>query len=123
MRVRTSNKSGLTLLEGLIVIVIIGLLAVIAISRFAPTKDKTFDAHMKTDVSNAMTAQEAYFDMHNTYANDVAALDFTASPNATTTVQWGDSFSYIVCAQHEGSAYGWNVNSGNGIITRDTSGC
>ncbi|MGH7551101.1 MAG: type IV pilin protein, partial [Gemmatimonadota bacterium] len=57
MRIR--RNQGFTLIELLIVVVIIGILAAIAIPRFAGTKEKAFDAAAKSDLRNAMTAQEA----------------------------------------------------------------
>ncbi len=55
------NRKGFTLIELLIVVVIIGILAAIAIPKFAATKDKAKLASVKTDLRNVMTAQEAYF--------------------------------------------------------------
>lgn len=62
-----SNRKGFTLIELLIVVVIIGILAAIAIPKFAATKDKAKLASVKTDVRNLMTAQEAYFSDYATY--------------------------------------------------------
>ena len=56
-----SNRKGFTLIELLIVVVIIGILAAIAIPKFAATKDKAKLASVKTDLRNSMTAEEAYF--------------------------------------------------------------
>ena len=65
-----SNKKGFTLIELLIVVVIIGILAAIAIPKFANTKEKAYVASMKSDLRNLVTAQEAYFsDNNSTYAS------------------------------------------------------
>src|SRR3989475_5418820 len=55
------NRKGFTLIELLIVVVIIGILAAIAIPKFANTKAKAYIASMKSDVQNLVTAEEAYF--------------------------------------------------------------
>ena len=80
------NRKGFTLIELLIVVVIIGILAAIAIPKFAATKDKAKLASVKTDVRNMMTAQEAYFSDYATYgslAQLVTASNFTLSSGNT----------------------------------------
>jgi len=56
----SSNKKGFTLIELLIVVVIIGILAAIAIPKFANTKDKAYVAAMKSDLRNLATYEEQY---------------------------------------------------------------
>ena len=76
------NKKGFTLIELLIVVVIIGILAAIAIPKFAATKDKAKLASIKTDLRNMMTAQEAYFSDYATYGSFAqlqGASNFTLS--------------------------------------------
>ncbi len=55
-----TNRKGFTLIELLIVVVIIGILAAIAIPKFASTKEKAYLASMKSDLRNLATAQEAF---------------------------------------------------------------
>jgi prepilin-type N-terminal cleavage/methylation domain-containing protein len=54
-------RKGFTLIELLMVIVIIGLLASIAIPKFANTREKAVVAAMKSDLRNLVTAEEVYF--------------------------------------------------------------
>jgi prepilin-type N-terminal cleavage/methylation domain-containing protein len=63
-----SNRKGFTLIELLIVVVIIGILAAIAIPKFANTKEKAVLASMKSDLRNLVTAQEAFFSDNQDYA-------------------------------------------------------
>jgi type IV pilus assembly protein PilA len=81
-----SNRKGFTLIELLIVVVIIGILAAIAIPKFAATKDKAKLASVKTDLRNLMTAQEAYFSDFATYGSFAqlqSAGNFTLSGGNT----------------------------------------
>ena len=55
------SRRGFTLIEVLVVAVIIGLLAAIAIPKFTNTKEKAYVAAMKTDLRNLATAEEAFF--------------------------------------------------------------
>ena len=59
------NRKGFTLIELLIVVVIIGILAAIAIPKFASTKEKAYIASMKSDLRNLATAQESYLSSQN----------------------------------------------------------
>jgi len=61
------QRRGFTLIELLIVVVIIGILAAIAIPKFAATKDKAKLASVRTDLRNLETAEESYFSDYNTY--------------------------------------------------------
>ena len=62
------NRKGFTLIELLIVVVIIGILAAIAIPKFANTKEKAVVASMKSDLRNLVTAQEGFFSDNQDYA-------------------------------------------------------
>jgi type IV pilus assembly protein PilA len=86
------NRKGFTLIELLIVVVIIGILAAIAIPKFANTKEKAVLASMKSDLRNLVTAQEAFFSDEQTYASAVAAaqtavaVGFVPSQNNVITI-------------------------------------
>ena len=71
-------RKGFTLIELLIVVVIIGILAAIAIPKFANTKEKAYVSSMKADLRNMVTAEEAYFSDYTTYTNPTALV--TATP-------------------------------------------
>ena len=68
-----SNRKGFSLIELLIVVVIIGILAAIAIPKFASTKEKAYLASMKSDLRNGATAQEGYFADNTVYLSGVAS--------------------------------------------------
>jgi len=86
------NKKGFTLIELLIVVVIIGILAAIAIPKFANTKDKAYVAAMKSDLRNMATYEEQYAaDNGGAYFSGTATTasplqGFSPSQNVTVTV-------------------------------------
>ena len=78
------NRKGFTLIELLIVVVIIGILAAIAIPKFANTKSKAYVTAMKSDLRNLVSAQESFFADSSKYAATAAALGFKASSGVNT---------------------------------------
>src|SRR6201991_2874607 len=72
------NRKGFTLIELLIVVVIIGILAAIAIPKFANTKSKRNITAMKSDLRNLVTAEEAFFSDSSKYTGTLSQLKFQA---------------------------------------------
>jgi type IV pilus assembly protein PilA len=80
-------RHAFTLIELLIVVVIIGILAAIAIPKYARSKDQAYVGRMKTDLRNFANEQESYFSSYRTYAPNTAALtSFNSSSGVTITV-------------------------------------
>jgi prepilin-type N-terminal cleavage/methylation domain-containing protein len=85
-RVGWRRRKGFTLIELLIVVVIIGILAAIAVPKFANTKGKARLANIKSDLKNLATAQEAYLFDNGLYADAVGKLNFSPSNGVTVTI-------------------------------------
>ena len=64
----TRRRSGFTLLELLIVSLIIGILATIAISKFGQSKRRAYISAMRADLRNLATTAESRFATENSYA-------------------------------------------------------
>ena len=75
------RREGFTLIELLIVVVIIGILAAIAIPKFANTKDRTYGAAMKSDLHNLALAQEGYQFENSAYFSGTAS-NVAGAPSA-----------------------------------------
>lgn len=88
----STDRRGFTLIELLIVVVIIGILAAIAIPKFAATKERAFVATMRTDLRNLATSQESYFaDNQSYYGGSVpsALLVYNPSKGVSVTMTLG----------------------------------
>jgi prepilin-type N-terminal cleavage/methylation domain-containing protein len=94
-------RKGFTLIELLIVVVIIGILAAIAIPKFANTKEKAYIASMKSDLRNLVTAEEAYFSDATSYTNSTASpMQFSSSAGVTVTIGSADGKGWNATAYH-----------------------
>ena len=115
----TRTRKGFTLIELLIVVVIIGILAAIAIPKFANTKEKAYVAAMKSDLRNLATYEEQYAaDNAGAYfSGDGAAEGFSASQNVTVTATAvaGPPPSWSATATHTQTDKTCDMT--NGVIT------
>ncbi len=82
---RARHRNGFTLIELLIVTVIIGILAAIAIPKFASTKEKAYDRAVMSDIRRVQVAAEAYYADNLTYPASASDADFTPSSGVTFT--------------------------------------
>jgi type IV pilus assembly protein PilA len=100
---RAHARSGFTLVELLIVVVIIGILAAMAIPRFQSTKGKAYLASVKSDLKNLSTAEESFFYEHRTYSTDLDSLKAVASK--------GDLLLVVNATANGWAATAYNPNS------------
>ena len=98
------RSNGFTLIELLIVVVIIGILAAIAVPKFANTKGKAYVASMRSDLRNLATAQEGYLADYVTYTGTLSNLNFMESPGNTVTITTA-------------TAAGWSATAKNNATT------
>jgi prepilin-type N-terminal cleavage/methylation domain-containing protein len=107
------NRKGFTLIELLIVVVIIGILAAIAIPKFANTKQKAVLASMKSDARNMVTAEEAYFSDNSNFAPAIGNVQ--GAGVAAFQPSKGNVIAPIVA-----TATGWSAVVTNPAVTSAT---
>ena len=95
-----TNRRGFTLIELLIVVVIIGILAAIAIPKFANTKGKAYAASMRSDLRNLAVAQESYMYDNAMYSNSLAAMNVRPSNGVTITIGVANAQGWNAQAEH-----------------------
>jgi prepilin-type N-terminal cleavage/methylation domain-containing protein len=116
------NRKGFTLIELLIVVVIIGILAAIAIPKFANTKQKAIVASMKSDLRNLVTAQEAFFSDNNDYAGAITAAAQVNGIAGAGSVSFTPSSGNVLVLTYVDAA-GWTATMTNPAVTGVPSTC
>lgn len=110
------QRRGFTLIELLIVVVIIGILAAIAIPKFANSKERAYITAMRSDLRNLATAQESYYADHNgQYATATSQLTYRSSAGVTVTIYSVSGPSWRGRATHNRTSVGCRIRFGTTI--------
>ena len=88
----------------MIVVVIIGLLAAIAIPSYRDSKAKAYVSAIKSDLHNLATAEEAYFVDQVGYTTTLSNLTFNASESVTVSIEEAAINSWRATGFHSGLA-------------------
>jgi type IV pilus assembly protein PilA len=90
LKERRQSEEGFTLIELMVVVLIMGILMAIAIPTFLATQGSAHDASAKSNATNALTNEKAYFESNQVFTTGAASLDsnlpWGSAPAASNTV-------------------------------------
>ena len=129
MRIEPSrDQAGFSLVELLVVVIIIGILAAIAVPVFLNQREKAWAAMSKSDVRSMSKLEFSVMDQSGSFATTVGQLEnqgfIRSEPDKQThavcRIGTTDHPEFIVAAQHDGAGV-WLVASDQGAVVEGTS--
>jgi prepilin-type N-terminal cleavage/methylation domain-containing protein len=113
------HRSGFTLLELLVVVLILGVLAAIAVTTFGSTKRRAYLAAMQSDLRGVATAAETQFTGDDTYAttptpqgSEGVTLTFSGTDTGWQATATHVGLPGVICSMASGSALPAGESSG-----------
>lgn len=116
----TPSNSGMTLLELLVVVAVIGILAAISIQEVNNYRRRAIDASMRGELRNAAMAMESYYGEFLEYPASLASILLvgyrnTASVTLTINVTSPNSYT-LTAARPAGTQPSFTFDSTTGLI-------
>jgi prepilin-type N-terminal cleavage/methylation domain-containing protein len=112
------SRKGYTIIELVVVTVIIGILAAIALAKFATAKDAAYVAAMESDLRNFAIYEQNYAADHNSayFSGNGVAQGFKGTPDVTVlaTAVVGPPAEWSAVATHVKSSTTCSIGAGIG---------
>ena len=94
------SRAGFTLVELLIVVLIIGILASLAVVRFNRVKQRGQLAAVQSDLRNMSVAQEGYHMENIGYTTNISDLEFDNTSGVIITITVANNTGWAATATH-----------------------
>ena len=120
VRRKLQQSGGLTLLELMVVVAVMGTLVAIAIQQFMIYRSRAVDAQMRSDLKNAAMAMESYMADFDTYPNTVssiAVVGFRPTGGVALTINVSSPTAFTLTAtKPNGTQASYTFDSSTGLI-------
>jgi type IV pilus assembly protein PilA len=117
---RISSNSGMTLLELLVVIAVIGILAAISLQEFNNHRRRAIDSSMRSDLRNAAIAMEGYYAENLEYPSALTSIllvGYRNTASVTLTINLTSPSTYtLTAARSAGTQASFIFDSVTGLI-------
>ena len=115
-------STGLTVLELVAILVIIGILAGVAISSFTRHREGAYLAAMRDELGDVAAAQQSYFAAHHAFARDLTALGVRERTDVAVTLGAASSTGWNATARHRGTPTACTIWVGDARLPAGSSG-
>lgn len=120
-----THDDGFTLLELLVVMVIVGLLAAIAIPSFLTQRGRAYEAAMKADLHALVVSETSWVVDNDSFTADLAALHgegFRETNGVTAHVKLVGT-DFVACTRHLAASEWMVYDSATSSVTRSGADC
>lgn len=120
----SNKRSGFTLVEMVIVVVVIGILVSIVILSFGAWRDRTGRTELEAELRSASSAIKNYQNFNNAYPTSLSVIPYSGSSNVTLTYTLrpgGASYCLNALSKTAPSLPRMYINSTTGIAPTATS--
>ena len=120
-RKKMSNRKGFTLVELLVVVAIIGILAAIAVPKFASANNSARVAKIQADLRTIDSASAIYNANQGSYPTAATILDATKGTMTTWPVPPANAVTTVPAAAPSPLVYTIDATTGRGLYGTATS--
>jgi prepilin-type N-terminal cleavage/methylation domain-containing protein len=115
------RRSGFSLIELFVVLVIISILVGLAIPRMHTIKHQFYLTTMISDLRNLAATEEGYWSTADSYSTDLSALRFNVTPGVWITFVQADSMGWSATATHDADTSHCAIYYGNAPVLAPAS--